>query len=673
MGEWPLLNGPVLREVSLHFYPEKTVWKANFEGIAFHGTGNFNGKSDIHFAGSGQCEEWKKVLANFNPKSPLLHCPLTGMCSITDGVISGNSLSFDGQLENGTLASVHHINSKIRFENGHLALKDLSAKFEYRNQPLSVFAPTVTLGQGVEFDGWVADQSQDYVRLAGNGVFLGNELMLEFDTAKTHLFNIVPSHFTLALKEWTKVDRVVFQGKGINKTALFDDINRWTGNEEWNIALNYEQDGSKNHFQVVKGPLKFEGSMLTLSQYRVEDVALELPSFSLSGAGLIDLHQMLVQLDPVEIDADFSKNPVLTSLPIQGHFSAVGVAFASPHNTESWLEVKPKDLAFGLLAMPDTPFQLHQKGEEFNFHCNYLFNHTLLSGFDCLLNKGGLKAKNGIVSFFIGNTHFGIDRAGLTVRGRHTPTFALTEPVKTEVEIVKTFLPFTFDQLKGGSLYINDGHCSITDTCLLGKEINQIEFDFDAPQDQDLLLKNIALKNDGESIAIQLATLSFDKGQLKKVAFPAMVASNVSFSPLLIKNINLANFESEWPFKEFTGKGKLSFSNLLPLLSKHLDTEGITELASIDAKWFLPNQGEFSFEASNNMLLIQELKDCFSSGKMIRFELSGDEEVAALNWDGTVTFPLKLKPQHLSFKWSELFSLKLEGSLFEPHLELKKK
>lgn len=673
LDEWPLLNGPVLQQVSLHFYPEKTIWKANFEGIAFHGTGNFNDKPDIQFAGSGRFEEWKKVLAKLNPKSALLNCPMDGMCSITEGTISGDAITFDGRIENGSLASLHDLNSKIHYENGYLDLKDLSAKFEYRGQPLSVFAPTVTLSNGIEFDGWVADQSQDYIRLAGNGIFLGNELMLEFDTAKTHLFNIVPSFFTLALKDWTKLDRLVFRGKGMNKASLFDDINRWTQNEEWNIALNFEQDGNKNHFEVHKGSLSILGSMQTLTQYRVEDVSLELPSLSLSGAGLIDLNQMLVQLDPVEIDVDFSKNPMLTSLPIEGHFSAVGVAFASPNATESWLEVKPNNLAFGLLAMPDTPFQLHQKGEEFNFHCNYLLNHTLLTGFDCLLNKGGLKAKNGTTSFFIGSTHFGIDKAGLCVRGRHSPTFALTEPLKTEVEIVKSFLPFTFDQLKGGTLYINDGHCSINDTCLLGKEINQIEFDFDAPQDQNLLLKNIALKNDGESIAIQLATLSFNQGQLKKVSFPALYASNVSFSPLLIKNISLANFESEWPFKEFTGKGKLSFSNLLPMLSKHLDTEEIAELSHIEAKWFLPNQGEFSFEASNNALLIQELKDCFSSGKMIRFELNPENEVASVNWDGTLNFPLKLKPQHLSFKWSELFSLKLEGSLFEPHLELKKK
>jgi hypothetical protein len=142
----------------------------------------------------------------------------------------------------------------------------------------------------------------------------------------------------------------------------------------------------------------------------------------------------------------------------------------------------------------------------------------------------------------------------------------------------------------------------------------------------------------------------------------------------MITKCQITDFESEWPFNSFTGIGRVAFSNLLPLLADSIRPEEVTELSYIDTKWFLPNQGEIVFEATKDKFKINDLRECFSRGKMIRFELNSElREIASLLWDGSLQLPLKLKPQHLSFKWSELFCLNLQGTLHDPHLELRKK
>ena len=674
LDEWKLQQGSLLKDVFVHYSPEKSVWRANYEGIPFQGSGRFINGMDIQFQGGGTWDQWKSILTQLNVQTPLLSCPMDGLCTVTQGSIIGTDVKLVGEIANIQLGTLRNIQSKFEYDNGIITASNVTGKVDYKGKEFSFLAPKITYGKGLEFDGWIADQSQEYVRLAGMGSFYGDLLHLEFDRSKTHFLNIIPDFFAADLKNWTTVHLLEFVGKGPFRTPFFEDLNRFTHHADWNIALFYEPNGLENEFQILKGPLTIEGTMQDLSSLQISELSLDSPFLALHGSGRIDLDKMVVQLNPVEFDINFEHATLFPSLPLTGGFSAVGNLVAGLDHTESRLEISPDQLMFANLKIPNTPFHLHQKGENLSFKCNFVMNEKLFTGFDCLMNKQGLKAKNQNTSFYVGNTHFGIDRAGLIVRGRHSPDFALLDPVTTNVEIAKAFLPFDLTQIEGGTIYLDNTHCCIKDTHVLGKEIDQIDFDFETASSSDLLLKNLTFKNDGESIAMQMATLSFDKGHLKKVATPSLIAQNISFSPLMITKCNVNNFVSEWPFNSFTGDGRVAFSNLLALLADSIRPEEVSELSYIDTKWFLPNQGEIAFEAKKEHLVINDLKDCFSRGKMIRFELNPEmRKAASLMWDGSLHLPLKLKPQHLSFKWSELFCLNLHGTMRDPHLELRKK
>lgn len=672
LSDWNL-RGCHLTDVAVHYTPEKTSWKAALDGLSFQGSGNFVNAMDIHFTGGGSWESWQKVLSALEYETPFMHCPLQGTCLVTEGTVCNQTVQLKGEIAKGSLGSLREIHSNFTYADGVLALHRAEGVVDVRGKTYSFVAPVVKLGDSLEFDGWIADQGQEYVRLAGSGLVDKNMLHLKFDRSKTHLLNIVPDFFVADLKDWKEIDLLEFVGTGPFRTPFFEDLNRLTHHADWNIALFYQPGGMENEFQLVKGPLALEGTMKDLLHFEIEDLSLDTPFLAVEGEGMLDIENLVVQLDPIQFDLKFDETTALPYFPFEGGFAAEGKIVAKPEVTESWLEIRPEGLAFGMLSIPNSPFHLHQKGDNLSFKCNFVFNDVFYSGFDCLMNKQGLKAKNSNTSFFVGTTHFGIDRAGFCLRGRHSPHFALLEPMTARVDVAKAFLPFELSQLQGGTLFLENGHCKIRDTKVLGRAVDLIDFDYEMPG-HDLIVKNLQLRNDGENLSIQLANLSFEKGKLRKFEAPLIEANNLSLDTLTIAHMEIENFASDFPFNTFAGNGTIFFTNLLPLLADGIRPGDMRELGYVDTKWFLPNQGEIAFEASPDHFLISDLKECYSRGKMIRFELNSDlKEMASLMWDGTVQLPLKLKPQHLSFKWSELFCLNVQGSVERPLIELKKR
>jgi hypothetical protein len=140
--------------------------------------------------------------------------------------------------------------------------------------------------------------------------------------------------------------------------------------------------------------------------------------------------------------------------------------------------------------------------------------------------------------------------------------------------------------------------------------------------------------------------------------------------PLVIKNLEIDNFAGYCDdMHSFTGKGKFQFVNppkknvQNPLLA--IPAEILT-LIGLDLTVLNPVSGTVTFDIGNGQVILTKFKDVYSEGKLSKFYLGNSEKPSVVDFDGKLNVNIRMKQYNLFFKFAELFTFNIGGTLKKP-------
>ena len=144
--------------------------------------------------------------------------------------------------------------------------------------------------------------------------------------------------------------------------------------------------------------------------------------------------------------------------------------------------------------------------------------------------------------------------------------------------------------------------------------------------------------------------------------------------PFVIKEMEISNFygyvEEEASFK---GKGHLHFSNQPKKnVSNSIFTipTDIADKVGLEMPVLTPVSGTMEFEMNDGKLLFTKYKDIYSDNKLVKFYLPKGA-TSSIDFQGNLNLKIGLQPYHMIFKFAELLTVNIQGTLNKPVFRLK--
>ena len=141
--------------------------------------------------------------------------------------------------------------------------------------------------------------------------------------------------------------------------------------------------------------------------------------------------------------------------------------------------------------------------------------------------------------------------------------------------------------------------------------------------------------------------------------------------PLVIEELYFKNIRGiVGDASSFKGKGELSFHNTFKRNYNIFDLpiEIIARLG-LDPGIMIPIHGRLEYKIHDGKIHLTELRDSYSEGKRSHFYLS-PSYISFIDFDGSVHINIKMK-QHVLLKFTEPFTLSIQGNLSQPKFSLK--
>lgn len=142
-------------------------------------------------------------------------------------------------------------------------------------------------------------------------------------------------------------------------------------------------------------------------------------------------------------------------------------------------------------------------------------------------------------------------------------------------------------------------------------------------------------------------------------------------SPLMVESAVLEQFEGTFDAPElWQGHGSLSFLNRAKKETDVFDIPlEIIKQLGLDVNLLEPVVGEVVFEIGEGKVFLNKLKNCFSRGKRSRFFFKPNH-ASYIGFDGSMQIRIHMK-QSVLLKFTQLFTLSVEGTVQKPKVKLK--
>lgn len=152
----------------------------------------------------------------------------------------------------------------------------------------------------------------------------------------------------------------------------------------------------------------------------------------------------------------------------------------------------------------------------------------------------------------------------------------------------------------------------------------------------------------------------------------------LSNTSIVIRNCVLENVQGILNDRNsFTANGNLEFVNppkknsSLPFFATPLELLNHLGL-DLDASLLSPVIGTLFYEIKEGKIYLKKLKDAYSQGKMSKFYLTESPRGSYVDFDGNLRMRIKVRSDHLFFKFSDLFTIGVEGTLQKPVYKVEK-
>ncbi len=148
------------------------------------------------------------------------------------------------------------------------------------------------------------------------------------------------------------------------------------------------------------------------------------------------------------------------------------------------------------------------------------------------------------------------------------------------------------------------------------------------------------------------------------------------WKPLEIKEVELQNLQGTLgSLESMTGEGHFSFVNprkkniLSPLFT--IPAEILSRLG-LDLSVLNPVTGTVLYQLQGGKIVFTKLKDVYSEGKLSKFYLPDNDYESYIDFQGNLHLQIRLKQYNVLFKFAELFTITLLGTIEKPYYTLKK-
>lgn len=86
----------------------------------------------------------------------------------------------------------------------------------------------------------------------------------------------------------------------------------------------------------------------------------------------------------------------------------------------------------------------------------------------------------------------------------------------------------------------------------------------------------------------------------------------------------------------------------------------------LDSKVMTPVRGTIEYSIRDGKVFFTRFKEMYSEGKLSRFFLADNDYKSFVDFDGNVNVQIRMKQNNLLFKLTELFTVSVKGTLFDP-------
>lgn len=145
-------------------------------------------------------------------------------------------------------------------------------------------------------------------------------------------------------------------------------------------------------------------------------------------------------------------------------------------------------------------------------------------------------------------------------------------------------------------------------------------------------------------------------------------------STILFKNLLLHDLQGTG-LQSFTGHGTLLFSNqakhvlkntLLSIPKDLVNRFGVTQ------DMLTPESGVLHYHLEGGKIFFDGLEEVYSKRRLSQFYLPGKGESSYIDWDGGLHVQVRMKQYNVLFKFAELFTITVQGTLDKPSVSMSK-
>lgn len=203
-----------------------------------------------------------------------------------------------------------------------------------------------------------------------------------------------------------------------------------------------------------------------------------------------------------------------------------------------------------------------------------------------------------------------------------------------------------------------------------------------------VVLKNLEVKD--ASGILQGKELSFFQDENSRWVFHSPLLSVKEFYPSLLRNVNQMPIDAGKPFvlkqfeisdfkgniqdeSSFSGQGYMQFANP----PKKNVSNSVFSLPSdilkrigLEMPVLTPVSGVIEFEMHDSKVFFTRFKDIYSDNKLVKFYLPKNSS-SYLDFQGNLNLKIGLQPYHVIFKFAELLTINIQGTLEKPVFRLK--
>lgn len=201
-------------------------------------------------------------------------------------------------------------------------------------------------------------------------------------------------------------------------------------------------------------------------------------------------------------------------------------------------------------------------------------------------------------------------------------------------------------------------------------------------------LQQMALEDPAGKIRIEQADLRYPDAAICTVTMPKLEVFALRPSllrtadgspsvvhPVVIESFKLNQFQGNLlDATTLQGEGTMNYatptgsSPFLWQVTAHLLDQTGLNLAMLT-----PVEGSFSYRLDQGKIVLTKMRDTYSVDRLSKFYLPKEESfLSTIDFDGNLHLQIRVRPANPLFKFAELFTLNIEGTLSQPHLTLLK-